>query len=330
MKLSIALPVLNGIPYVHRAVESVIAQTFKDWELIIYDNGSTDGTADYLAKLDDPRITVIRDEVTTRPAIDAWHYAMGRCRNDYILMLGHDDWYDPDFMSRALTHITENKLDVYSGWMRAYDDNLQFTDVITSSSFINRLKDNGGGEGLTVINGKDFIDGFSKDISNGFSKMHLSTTFIRRTLYQQCGGFNTSLRYCAEAELYLKLAALGAKFGFLNATTGVHYIWKAPTVERITKNNDKFHDFYAITDYLRTDGLIDQDTYQQMMEVIVTDLSLSGRGLNPISALMFVLSSGIDRKFLWTFIVVCGSLLTTIGDIAFAIQRRLFGSSPSL
>ena len=39
--------------------------------------------------------------------------------------------------------------------------------------------------------------------------MHLSTTFIRRTLYQQCGGFNTSLRYCAEAELYLKLAALG-------------------------------------------------------------------------------------------------------------------------
>ena len=71
--------------------------------------------------------------------------------------------------------------------------------------------------------------------------------------------------------------------------------------------------------------MIDQDTYQQMMEVIVTDLSLSGRGLNPISALMFVLSSGIDRKLLWTFIVVCGSLLTTIGDIAFAIQQRLLG-----
>ena len=78
----------------------------------------------------------------------------GERRNDYIPMLGHDD-YDSDFMSKTLTHITENKLDVYSGWMRAYDDNLQFTDVITSSSFINKLKDNGG-QGLTVIKGKDF------------------------------------------------------------------------------------------------------------------------------------------------------------------------------
>ena len=60
--ISILTPVWNGLPYIKEAVESVLAQDFQDWELIIGDNASEDGTSDYLITLNDPRIKVFRHE----------------------------------------------------------------------------------------------------------------------------------------------------------------------------------------------------------------------------------------------------------------------------
>lgn len=56
--ISVLMPVFNGLPYVREAVASVTRQDFDDWELVISDNGSSDGTRDYLASLCDSRIRV--------------------------------------------------------------------------------------------------------------------------------------------------------------------------------------------------------------------------------------------------------------------------------
>jgi glycosyltransferase involved in cell wall biosynthesis len=58
--ISVITPVWNGLPYIKEAVESVLSQDFDDWELVISDNGSTDGTRDYLDSLTDPRIKVYK------------------------------------------------------------------------------------------------------------------------------------------------------------------------------------------------------------------------------------------------------------------------------
>ena len=57
-RISVLMPVYNGMPYIPEAVESVLAQDEQDWELVISDNGSTDSTRDYLSTLQDPRIRV--------------------------------------------------------------------------------------------------------------------------------------------------------------------------------------------------------------------------------------------------------------------------------
>ena len=57
-RISVLMPVYNGMPYIPDAVESVLAQDEQDWELVISDNGSTDSTRDYLRSLQDPRIRV--------------------------------------------------------------------------------------------------------------------------------------------------------------------------------------------------------------------------------------------------------------------------------
>lgn len=60
--ISLVTPVWNGLPYIKETVESVLSQDFQDWEMIIGDNCSTDGTSEYLKSLTDPRIKVFRHD----------------------------------------------------------------------------------------------------------------------------------------------------------------------------------------------------------------------------------------------------------------------------
>jgi glycosyltransferase involved in cell wall biosynthesis len=55
-RISVLMPVYNGMPYVREAIDSVRAQSCQDWELVISDNGSVDGTADYVRSVQDSRI----------------------------------------------------------------------------------------------------------------------------------------------------------------------------------------------------------------------------------------------------------------------------------
>jgi glycosyltransferase involved in cell wall biosynthesis len=58
--VTVAIPVYNERTHLRTAVQSVLAQTFDDFELIVVDDGSTDGSLDTIADLDDPRIHRIR------------------------------------------------------------------------------------------------------------------------------------------------------------------------------------------------------------------------------------------------------------------------------
>ena len=63
--VSVLLPVYNGAAFVRDAIESVLAQTFRDFEFIIVDNASTDGTGEIISEYTgDPRIRLFRNEKT--------------------------------------------------------------------------------------------------------------------------------------------------------------------------------------------------------------------------------------------------------------------------
>ena len=61
-KVSVVMSVYNESRYLHAAVDSILIQTLTDFEFIIIDDGSTDGTSDALATYDDPRIRVVRED----------------------------------------------------------------------------------------------------------------------------------------------------------------------------------------------------------------------------------------------------------------------------
>lgn len=99
VKISIIMPVYKVEEYVGKAIESILAQTFTDWEFLIVDDGTPDKSGeicDEYAKKDS-RITVFHTENGGAPA--ARNYAIERAKGKYFYFMDSDDWAEPEMLS---------------------------------------------------------------------------------------------------------------------------------------------------------------------------------------------------------------------------------------
>lgn len=96
-RFSIIMPLYNKAPYVRKAVESVIGQTFVDWELIVVDNGSTDGSGEVVATCHDPRIKMLHLKDNIGPGA-ARNHGVAESTAAHICFLDADDWWEPTFL----------------------------------------------------------------------------------------------------------------------------------------------------------------------------------------------------------------------------------------
>lgn len=96
--VTIVLPVYNGEPYLQEAIASVLAQTRRDWRLLLIDDASTDGSWRVLEALDDPRIEVRRHDqnVGLYATLDE---AVAQLDSEWIAILMQDDRLHPDYLS---------------------------------------------------------------------------------------------------------------------------------------------------------------------------------------------------------------------------------------
>ncbi len=104
--VSVITPVYNGERYLRAALDSLLAQTYPDWELVIVDDGSTDGTPDILASYSDRRIVKLRQPNSGEAA--ARNAGLANAHGEYIAFLDADDLYLPtalaDFTAFMDTH----------------------------------------------------------------------------------------------------------------------------------------------------------------------------------------------------------------------------------
>ena len=99
--VSVIIPVFNRPTAVRRAIESVLAQTFGDLELIVVDDGSTDTTPDVVARMLDPRIRLLRTD-GNRGASAARNAGINHSTAPYVAFLDSDDEWLPTKLERQL------------------------------------------------------------------------------------------------------------------------------------------------------------------------------------------------------------------------------------
>ena len=102
-KVSIGLPVYNGERFLARAIDSHLAQTFTDFELVITDNCSTDATEqigrEYAEK--DPRVRYLRNEENLG-AVGNFQRAFEETSGPYFRWAAHDDFLEPEYLERTV------------------------------------------------------------------------------------------------------------------------------------------------------------------------------------------------------------------------------------
>src|SRR5688572_8967364 len=99
VKLSVCIPVYNCGPYIKEAIDSVLNQDFKDFELIIVDNRSTDNTVSIVKDYKDSRIKLIEND-TNIGLLGNWNKAVSLATGQYIKLLPADDFIYPGCLKR--------------------------------------------------------------------------------------------------------------------------------------------------------------------------------------------------------------------------------------
>lgn len=109
-KISVILPVLNGEKFIRNAIESVISQSFRDFELIVVNDGSTDNTLNILNSYDDERIIIVNQ--TNHGPGHARNTALERARGEYVMFLDADDYFKSNALETAYVEISKNNADI--------------------------------------------------------------------------------------------------------------------------------------------------------------------------------------------------------------------------
>ncbi|MGI9328390.1 MAG: glycosyltransferase family 2 protein [Pseudomonadales bacterium] len=136
-KVSIGVPIFNGANYLQEALDSLLAQTYEDFEILICDNASTDSTGDICKKYvaQDHRISYHRNEQNIGPDLN-FTRIVDLARGEYFKWAAHDDLLEPTFLQKCvaaldadpevvLCHSLTRIIDHQNRELSTYDSGLQ-------------------------------------------------------------------------------------------------------------------------------------------------------------------------------------------------------------
>lgn len=112
----------NVEPYIEQCIKSVISQTYHDFEWLLIENGSTDGTRDIIRKYAqlDARIKVEYFEQNRLGFV--YDYIQEKARGEYIVRIDSDDWIEPDYLEKLLKPMEKQEADISVCNARRYDE----------------------------------------------------------------------------------------------------------------------------------------------------------------------------------------------------------------
>lgn len=188
--ITVVLPVFNRAEVVSRAIESVLGQTFSDFELVVVDDGSIDETPKLLARFVDPRIAVLRVP-TNGGACAARNLGIEAARGEIVCFLDSDDVYLPQKLERVVAHFAARpSLDLLVD---------SFVSRKTRSDG-QRLKSKRNPPGLS---GRAFRDAvFQRRIAKATTALS-----IRKQALREVGAFDPALRRRQDLDLVLRLSS---------------------------------------------------------------------------------------------------------------------------
>lgn len=289
MKFSVIIPVYNKVDYVKKAVESVLAQTYSDYELIIVDDGSTDGSGEICDNLITPLPLSLSASHPTIRIIHQANAGVAAARNngvaashgEYVAFLDADDWWASTYLERMMWLI-ENYPDA-----GIYACNYWYVKTGKTRVGVSKMFDVS-----CMMCANDWQAGYinypKTYYENGGMPVWTGATIMPRKIFDEMNGFPVGICLGEDFLLWSK-TALKYKVAFLNepltyynndipaklrATRNLHAPEKHMLfrMEHLAEAEATNKDWKAICDSLRVGGLLEYWMDQRYHEVAAKEL----------------------------------------------------------
>ena len=114
-EISVLMPAYNSAEYISQSIKSILNQTYKEFEFIIVNDGSTDNTEDLILSFEDPRITYFKTEHKGTSA--ALNFGISKSKYKWIARIDSDDLNSPNRLEKQVKYLNENQeIDTLSSW----------------------------------------------------------------------------------------------------------------------------------------------------------------------------------------------------------------------
>ena len=191
--VSVVIPTHNRAHMIRRAVDSVLGQTFRAFELLVVDDASTDGTREVIEAIGDPRVRCIRRGENGGAAATR-NSGIMEARGKYVTFLDDDDEYMPSFLGEMVAAFEQSPEAVGYGWCA-----------------IRRVRDEPGGEvfvreSLWAPRFRDREDAFLSMIRHRRVGTNAGL-MVRRSCIDRVGLFDATLQKAEDTDYLIRLAA---------------------------------------------------------------------------------------------------------------------------
>jgi len=223
-RVSVVSTVYNGAAYFDRAIPGILAQTLEDFEFVLVDDGSSDGSLDRLRELarQDPRVRVLAPGRLGAAA--AYNYGVANATGEYV---ARQDFDDRSYADRLRLQVA---------FLDAHPD-----VGIVGGAYL--LVDERRGERYVrtpPTNHADIIAAMARYVPIA----HTTATFRRRA-WSEAGGYPL-VDNLIDLRFYLRVAKLGWRFGNLSEVVGEHYVHDASWFHRTHKYVDRQRDLARV------------------------------------------------------------------------------------
>ena len=184
--ISILLPVFNCGLYVKSAIQSIINNSFENYEVIVVNDGSTDNTLETIKQFNDPRIKIYNKE--NSGLIETLNYGLDKCNYPIIMRMDGDDLIHHKKIETQLNYFTKNQ-----------------SILLGTQGFTIDLNDNKTGTINLPLTHDEIVKSLLK-LSSGL--IHPSIMFYKDALLK-IGGYNQNFKHAEDYDMYLRLSKIG-------------------------------------------------------------------------------------------------------------------------
>ena len=198
--MSVCIPVYNGEQFLAETMRSVLDQTYRDFELVVLDNASTDATHAIAHSFDDPRVRV-ETNPTTLPQTENWREVMRRCRAPLIKLVCADDLLHPRCLEYQVGPMDADPgLAVVAARRHMIDERSR---VLVPRRGLN---------GLTGV--RSSVEVARRVVRSGANPIgEPNGVLFRREHYFAVGGWRPEWRWTMDLDLWLRLLQYGEFLG---------------------------------------------------------------------------------------------------------------------